>query len=226
MNISYEALYVLAILLIFSVVSFIKKLLDRDGVIIANIFGLAIYLLGNFSSFLVVVIFFAVAEFATKVGRSKVGIAHERRTIGNIVGNGMPALISLASGSLAGFYGGLSAALADTLSSEIGMLSQTKPRLITDLKREVEPGTDGGITPLGLLAGLFGALFIGMIYFLLHGSIAALGIITVCGVIGCIVDSILGATFELKGKLNNMQVNFLGSASGALLAHLLSVILL
>ena len=225
MTVAYDALCVIIILAVFSVISITKRFLDRDGVIIANIFGLAIYWLGNLTSFLVVVVFFAAAELATKVSQRKGHFVHEQRTTGNIVGNGLPALIALALGSLTGFYGGLSAALADTLSSEIGMLSQTKPRLITDLKKHVGRGTDGGITILGLLAGLVGALFIGIIYSLLYKSYTALAIITISGFIGCLVDSVLGALFELKGKLNNTQVNFLGSASGATLAYLLAIIL-
>ena len=51
MNGTYEAIFVLIVLLIFSAISFKKKLLDRDGTIIANIMGLAIYLLGGVSSY-------------------------------------------------------------------------------------------------------------------------------------------------------------------------------
>jgi len=222
----YDAVYVLIILAIFSVISITRKFLDRDGVIIANIFGLAIYWFGNLTSFLVVVVFFSVAELATKLGQGKEKTMHEQRTTGNIAGNGLPALVALAFGSTIGFYGGLGAALSDTLSSEIGMLSRKKPRLITDLKREVKRGTDGGITGLGILAGLIGALFIGTIYCVVYKSYVALAIITISGLAGCIVDSFLGAIFELKGRLNNTQVNFLGSASGAIIAHILGIILL
>ncbi|MCD6247742.1 MAG: DUF92 domain-containing protein [Candidatus Diapherotrites archaeon] len=224
MNGTYEAIFVLIVLLIFSAISFKKKLLDRDGTIIANIMGLAIYLLGGVSSFLTMVLFFTVAELATKAGRSAMGSKHEKRTIGNIIGNGAPALIALALGSNIAFYGAIAAALSDTLSSEIGLLSKTKPRLITNLK-EVEPGTDGGVTVLGFLAGLIGAFFIAAIGAFIYKDIFIVIIITISGFIGCIIDSILGATFEIKGMLNNTQVNFLGSASGALIAHVLTILL-
>ena len=224
MNGAYEAIFVLIVLLIFSAISFQRRLLDRDGTIIANIMGLAIYLLGGISSFLTVLLFFTVAELATKVGRSTIGSEHERRTIGNIMGNGAPALIALALGSNIAFYGAIAAALSDTLSSEIGLLSKRKPRLITNFK-EVEPGTDGGVTVLGFLAGLIGAFFIAAISAFIYKNIPIVLIITVSGFIGCIVDSILGATFEIKGMLNNTQVNFLGSASGALIAYVLTILL-
>ena len=224
MNGTYEAIFVLIVLLIFSAISFKRRLLDRDGTIIANIMGLAIYLLGGISSFLTVLLFFTVAELATKVGRSAIGSEHERRTIGNIMGNGAPALIALALGSNIAFYGAIAAALSDTLSSEIGLLSKRKPRLITNFK-EVEPGTDGGVTVLGFLAGLIGAFFIAAIGAFIYKNIFIVIIITISGFIGCIVDSILGAAFEIRGILNNTQVNFLGSASGALIAHVLTILL-
>ena len=50
---------------------------------------------------------------------------------------------------------------ADTFSSELGILSESKPRLITSWKlREVPPGTNGGITIAGTLAGYLGAFTI------------------------------------------------------------------
>jgi uncharacterized protein (TIGR00297 family) len=55
------------------------------------------------------------------------------------------------------------AVAADTFSSELGILSATKPRLITSLNfRQVPPGTNGGITIMGTVAGFAGALTIAL----------------------------------------------------------------
>lgn len=52
---------------------------------------------------------------------------------------------------------------ADTFSSELGILSAQKPRLLTSLTfRKVPPGTNGGVTVLGTLAGFAGALTIAL----------------------------------------------------------------
>lgn len=52
---------------------------------------------------------------------------------------------------------------ADTFSSELGILSKDKPRLLTSWSfREVPPGTNGGVSMLGTLAGFLGAFTIAL----------------------------------------------------------------
>lgn len=60
-----------------------------------------------------------------------------------------------------GIIANYAAVAADTFSSELGILSKTAPRLITSLTfRKVPPGTNGGVTLVGLAAGLFGSMII------------------------------------------------------------------
>ncbi|MCX8190322.1 MAG: DUF92 domain-containing protein [Candidatus Diapherotrites archaeon] len=227
MSSDFDALIVLLTIIFFSFFSFYKKLLSRDGIFFANIFGIAVYFLGGLKAFTTILLFFSIAEIATMFGRSNFK-PHGKRDVGNIIGNGMPALVALLLGSTMGFYGGISAALSDTMSSEIGLISKKKPRLITNLNKEVPRGTDGGITLLGLFAGIIGAFLIGFTFFLFNLNeytiwISSLGffIIFLSGFTGCIIDSLLGAVFETKGLLNNTWVNFLSSSSSAFLANFL-----
>ncbi|KAI0017708.1 integral membrane protein DUF92-domain-containing protein [Xylariomycetidae sp. FL0641] len=60
-----------------------------------------------------------------------------------------------------GIIANYAAVCADTLSSELGILSRTEPRLITSLSlRKVPRGTNGGVTAWGLVAGLIGSMII------------------------------------------------------------------
>ncbi|MCR4368769.1 MAG: DUF92 domain-containing protein [archaeon] len=211
-----EALIAAFILLLFSFIAHKKGLLSTPGILLACAVGLMAFMAGGFLPFIALVVFYIVAETATNLAREK-ETRHEQRTYTNILGNSGAAIIALFLGSPIAFFGAVSAALSDTISSEIGMLSQKKPILITTLER-VPKGTDGGITLLGVIAAFLGAAIMGAFYYLAFGGIAASAIIVGAGIIGSVVDSILGAVFERKGSLDNTHVNFLASCAGALFA--------
>jgi len=109
----------------------------------------------------------------------------------------------------------LAEAAADTVSSEVGQVIGGGPRMITTL-RQVEPGTDGAIGLAGTLAGVTAAAFVALTGTLaLRGGLAMFWIACAGGVFGLFFDSLLGATLERRGWLNNDAVNFLSTASAA-----------
>lgn len=214
-----EILAVIAVLFAFSIISYKKKSLSLDGVFFANIFGIIIYAIGGIMPFATAVLFFAIAEISTKYSRSKLNLEHEKRTVSNIVGNGLPALISIFLGSPVAFYGAISAALSDTVSSEVGLLSKAKPRLITRPNEIVERGVDGGVTLLGIASGIIAAMIIALICYFATKNPEAIFVITIAGFGGSVVDSILGAELERKGVIGNTTVNFIASCFGAIVAY-------
>ncbi|KAE8354166.1 integral membrane protein DUF92-domain-containing protein [Aspergillus coremiiformis] len=121
---------------------------------------------------------------------------------GQCFGNGKNAKDLLVVGIVANY----AAVAADTFSSELGILSKSKPRLITSPSlRVVPPGTNGGVTVAGLLAGVFGAFTV---------SVTSAGLLPFCagsswadrvcwtlaftawGALGSVVDSVLGALLQ------------------------------
>jgi uncharacterized protein (TIGR00297 family) len=99
--------------------------------------------------------------------------------------------------------GAMAAVNADTWATELGVLSSRPPRLITSGER-VDVGTSGGVTWLGGVASLGGALFIGLLAgleLLIVGrnralSGALIGATTLGGLAGSVFDSVLGATVQ------------------------------
>jgi len=109
--------------------------------------------------------------------------------------------------------GALSCCNGDTWASELGsVLARSDPFLITTFQT-VPRGTNGGVTVVGLFSSFVGGLIIGLAYFLgvilaAHPSDMAAAprqslVILVGGLgglIGSIVDSILGASLQFSGK--------------------------
>jgi len=137
-----------------------------------------------------------------------------------VLANGGVAALAALPGSWAAFAGALAAATADTWASEIGRHSRTPPRLI-NTGRTVPAGTDGGMTLLGTTGGIAGAgLVAGLSYvFGQQGTLA----IAVAGVVGMLVDSLLGATVQGKVRwMDNDAVNLAATLTGAVCAALIA----
>ena len=105
---------------------------------------------------------------------------------------------------LMGVMANYAAVAADTWSSELGILSRSQPVLITSPFRTVPKGTNGGVTPAGLLAGMGGGAAIAatsllFLTFCAKSSIGFQGtflLLTALGTAGTLLDSFLGATLQ------------------------------
>ena len=213
----------------------------------AAIVGAIIAYGSGLAGLLLLLLFFLTASLLTTVGRSVGGggptlrpddtgpmlwPADTGRSAAQVVANGGVAsavallgvadLIPHAQVALAG---ALAAATADTWATEIGTAVAGPTRLITSW-RKVRPGSSGGVSPAGTLAGLAGALFIGVsatLLFPLDRAVAHGAVIVAAGALGALVDSIAGATVEGRvGWVDNDVVNLLGTGTGAAAAWLLS----
>ena len=230
----------LAVTVLLGYVSFALDTASLPGMLTGVLLGLLTIVLGDYGWFVMLIAFFGIGGLSSKFryeDKERRGIAEEdegARGTGNVLANSLVALVAVVAAAaspemgmpeelfLFAFAGAVSAALADTLSSEIGGLYDN-PRLITTF-RVVDPGTDGAITWQGELVGLGGAGIIAAIAFAAFDTVTPLaaGVVLLAGFVGMTVDSILGATIE--GWLcGNQGVNFLATFAAAIAGGTLAV---
>jgi uncharacterized protein (TIGR00297 family) len=93
--------------------------------------------------------------------------------------------------------GALAASAADTWATEIGSLSRALPRSIVSGRR-VATGTSGGVSFLGTIAGIAGALFVASFVRAVGWPPATVAAAVVGGVAGSLLDSVIGATIQAR----------------------------
>lgn len=91
----------------------------------------------------------------------------------------------------------LAASAADTWATELGTLASAAPRSIVT-GRVVDVGTSGGVTLQGFAAALAGAAFIGLLTVAMGWTWVAAVAAVAGGLTGCVIDSLLGATVQVK----------------------------
>ena len=208
------------------------------GMLTGTLLSLLTIVLGGYGWFAMLVGFFGIGGLSSKYRYDRKvarGIAQENegaRGTGNVLANSLVALVAVLGLRLGpelgipeavffyAFAGSIAAALADTLSSELGGLYDN-PRLITTLE-VVEPGTDGAVTWQGTVFGFLGAVVIAGIGLIDGLALAGTALIVLAGVVGMTVDSILGATIEGR-YVGNQGVNFLATVAAAIAAVVVAV---
>lgn len=199
--------------------AYAARSLSPSGAIAATLLGTAVFGLGGFAWAVLLVGFFASSSILSRMFKNrKTGVNEKyskgsRRDAGQVLANGgVAGLLAIAQAIFptadflwAAAAGTLAAVNADTWATELGILSPVNPRLITTGKI-VEKGTSGGISWTGTLAALGGAAAIGLLAVAVWpeyaggASLAAspqrLGLISLAGLAGSLVDSWLGATVQ------------------------------
>lgn len=226
------------------------RFVDVAGAVVGGVIGTLVYFYTLWPGYLLLVLFVGLGSVVTRVGRTKKeqrNVAEAgggKRGIRNVLANLIvPACCALGYAASKGnpamlwaYAGALSAALADTASSELGSLSTAQPFLITT-RQCVPHGTNGGVSNVGYAAAVAAVvLFIsvggfgGFWHIVLYGhdggtwvnplkgmllSLTVFG----AGMAGTTMDSYLGATVEDRiGGLDKHGVNFLCTLTGAAVA--------
>jgi len=232
--------------------SYYKKVFNLSGSVSAFVMGMIIGICGDVLWLVLLLVFLLTSFWATKYRfewKKSEGFqegAKGERSWRNVFANGaIPAAIALASfladwadpegtffaKNIASylFVSAIAVAASDTAASEIGIID---PRvyMITTFER-VKRGTDGGISLTGSLAAFVAAAYTSVVAYIvfafLDESLLAdpftAFIPMLCGFLGCQIDSVIGATWERKGKVGKLGNNFLSIAAGTLIAFALTL---
>jgi uncharacterized protein (TIGR00297 family) len=210
--------------------------IDAGGAASAIVIGTAITAGLGLAGLGVMIAFFVIGSAATKLGyrvKAARGIAQEKggaRGWRNAWANGgVPALLALMAAMAPqwrelwaiAYVAAVATAAADTGSSEIGKAYGRRTFLITTL-RPVPPGTEGAVSVEGTLGGMLGGFAVAAV-----GAAAALYswpvavIVGLAGLLGALLESVLGTVAESRGWMGNDALKALNTAMGAALAALM-----
>ena len=209
--------YTVLILLGIGILAYLAGFLDLVGTLAAIFFGVLIVAAQDLGYFLMPLSFMMVGSLFTLYKRDykklvKVAEPEHGREINPVIANGIIPTFFAVLGDPYLLTGSLSAALADTLATEIGVLHKRPVMIHT--RREVKPGARGAVSWLGELAAIGGALmmaFASWVVLRLEISITLVIAIT-AGLVGCNFDSLLGATMRFLSK---HEINILSTLLGA-----------
>lgn len=206
--------------IILAVFAYYTRSLDLKGSVAGLAIAYVILWKQDFRWLSLLLVFFIVGSIATKLKaehKKKYGLYQKTRSTENVLSNGGVAALMALMNSPYGFLGALSAAFADTLSSELGVLSKHKPRLVTNFQ-PAETGTDGAISALGTSAAVLGAMAAALMGLFIINDLKVMLLVFCSGMVGCFADSLIGATLERKGPFKNWTTNFFATNFGALFA--------
>jgi len=226
--------YTVAILLLLAAaLGFRFKVVNASGALAGCAIGLAVYLGGQWATLIPLLAFVGIGSLATKWNLEKKmirGLAQaekgQRSAINALANGGVAALLGLLAWALGAdaasllsimITASLASATSDTLSSEMGNVYGTRYYHILTF----QPGTrgrDGVISPEGTRYGILGSVLIAVLFGLLSGFGWPVLWIALAGLLGNLSDSVLGATLQRRGYLNNHGVNFVSTLLAALLA--------
>lgn len=234
MGLTLILLVIISIILIAALAVRFEKM-DIPGAASGMILSILVWIGGDVESLFALFLFFILGTFASswkKKTKQALGIAQEndgKRGISNVLGNGGIALIlsmiSIAFPHLQNhlilmIIASFASACSDTFSSELGNVYGKKYFNIINL-RPATRGLDGVVSIEGLFFGVAGSLLISLPVLLFNYGKITILVIFLAGLIGNLMDSMLGATLQRRRYLNNHQVNFLSTLFAALLALLL-----
>lgn len=214
-----EVFIVLLLGLLIAYVTYNKKLLSLGGSISVLVMLLIIDIFGKWQMVSLIIWAYVTLSiidkiFDERIEKSVDGI-HEKsgvRVASQVWVNGGAAVASIIlfgitgrPSFMIGYIVAIGEAYADSLASDVGVMSSKPPVDICTFK-PITNGLSGGISVLGSAASFLGVLIYSVLSIILwQKSLFAFGIIIFSSMIGCIFDSIIGSKLQIKYICNRCK---------------------
>ena len=185
-----------------------RKALSSSGAISGYLIGIIVFGTGGWPWITPLIFFFVSSSILSHLHHKDYAERNMLQTLANGGVGAFAAIIYFFWGfppAIVMYLGAIGAATADTWATEIGFYSKSSPRLILS-KIVVDRGTSGGITILGLIGSVLGALTIGIMGEVILGLNDLLIPLAAAGLIGSLTDSILGRFIQAQFKCNQCGV--------------------
>ncbi len=192
-------------------VSFKFKFLTPDGAFAAFVIGSLIFGFGGLKWSVPLLTFFILSSLLSKLKKNNNSDAFEKgdnRDAFQVLANGGVPVVLLAVNLIHPdaiyfvlYLVALAASMADTWATEIGNIKERETFWILNFQ-PVSQGMSGGISLGGTLGGITGAALLslsGLPWINYYPQLIFL-LVTLAGVIGMLIDSILGATVQRKNR--------------------------
>jgi uncharacterized protein (TIGR00297 family) len=204
--------------LVISLLSLRAGFLAPSGAAATFLMAVIIFGVGGWKWTIPMLTFFILSSFiskmknARKVRAESMFVKSHRRDSGQVLANGGIASLFVIGNFIhahplwyIAYLAAIAAAMADTWSTEIGILFGKMTRNILTWEK-VTPGFSGGVSAPGLFAGISGALLIGLSgipfsesYSIVHPPVDVfIGIIALAGFAGSLIDSYTGALLQIQ----------------------------
>lgn len=208
--------------------------IDVLGGLVGGLIGLGIFVGGGFVALGLLLVFFMAGSAVShwrKNEKTLMGLEQEnqgKRSVRHAIANGgiaaicgllawgFPAYSAVLLTALAASF---ASAAADTFSSELGNVYGRRYVDVLTFKPGIK-GQDGIISLEGSLLGALGSLLIALAFGMGHGWSGDVLLVWGTGLIGNHMDSILGASVQRRGQLNNDEVNLLSTLIAAIIGGL------
>ncbi len=195
------------------------KLLTISGAFATILMATVIYGLGSWKYTMPVLAFFVLSSLLSKIRKTVRKDVEEyfeksgTRDFGQVFANGGTACIILLLNELIVinnvyqlYVASLCIVAADTWATEIGTIKKTRTYNIRNFKL-TKQGTSGGVSVIGTIGALFGASSVSLSAVIWIGESYTyfLGTTIIVGVLGSLLDSLLGSTFQAQYICNQCK---------------------